>query len=45
MHFNKKIKFKKHLIEIKLKKKIFNINNRYYFGYPIGKKNISEQKV
>ncbi len=44
MLFNKKIKFKNYLIEIKLKKKFFSINNRYYFGYPIGEKKLFKSK-
>ena len=44
MHFNKKIKFKNYLIEIKLKKKTFSIKNRYYFGYPVGEKKLFHNK-
>ena len=44
MNFNKKIKFKNFLINIKIKQNFFCINNRYYFGYPIGEKKVFANK-
>ena len=44
MYFNKKIKFKKYLVIIKIRKNFFNIKNRYYFGFPVADKKIYEKK-